>query len=269
MLFRSGCSTVIFVPAAIIIKLGCMQTESAQPLDAGVFLIDKPAGPTSFRMVHLVRRALRIKKVGHAGTLDPFASGLLIVCAGRPATKLIPRMMAGEKEYEATLRLGVETDTHDLTGQVIAERDVGLIDQARVSDCLAAFVGKQMQIPPRFAALKHNGKPLYYYARKGIEVVKAPREIEIFDLDLLALSEKSLSIRVVCSKGTYIRSLASDIGAFLGCGAHLTSLRRTRSGAFSVMDALSGRELDKHDEAQAMLLDHMIEVEKVVTHLTN
>ncbi|MBW1791356.1 MAG: tRNA pseudouridine(55) synthase TruB [Deltaproteobacteria bacterium] len=159
--------------------------QESEPL-AGVLLIDKPVGPTSFRIVQQVRRALKIKKVGHAGTLDPFASGLLIVCVGRPATRLVSSLMEGEKEYEAILQLGVETDTQDLTGQVIAEKQVGEIDRDRVRDCLAHFTGEQLQTPPQYSALKHKGKPLYYYARKGIKVTKEPRKIQIREIELLS-----------------------------------------------------------------------------------
>ena len=233
--------------------------------DAGVFLIDKPVGPTSFRMVQLVRRALQIKKVGHAGTLDPFASGLLIICAGRPATRIIPQLMGGEKEYVATMQLGVETDTQDLTGRVVAENEVGSLSLPQVEGCLAGFLGEQLQVPPAYSALKHQGKPLYQYARQGIEVVKEPRPIEIFDLECLKLDEKSLSIRVVCSKGTYIRTLAADIGRGLGCGAHLTSLRRLRSGSFSVDDALSGAALEERHEAYKQLCSHWLQVEDVLS----
>lgn len=241
--------------------------QESEPL-AGVLLIDKPVGPTSFRIVQQVRRALKIKKVGHAGTLDPFASGLLIVCVGRPATRLVSSLMEGEKEYEAILQLGVETDTQDLTGQVIAEKQVGEIDRDRVRDCLAQFTGEQLQTPPQYSALKHKGKPLYYYARKGIKVTKEPRKIQIREIELLSLDPDSMQIRVVCSKGTYIRTLAADIGRSLGCGAHLTGLRRLRSGRFTVEDGLNGSDLSgERQQVLKLLLNNLLPVDTVKTIL--
>ena len=240
---------------------------SVEVVEAGVFLIDKPVGPTSFRLVQQVRRALGIKKVGHAGTLDPFASGLLILCAGRPATRIIDQLMGGDKIYEATLKLGVETDTQDLEGEVVAERPVGELSRAAVEECLAGFVGEGMQTPPRYSALKHKGKPLYYYARKGIEVVKPPRPIIIRELELLDLGPDRIEIRVLCGKGTYVRTLAADIGTALGCGAHLTALRRLQSGMFSVKDALPGDHLDDRQQAKKLLEKYRLSVDEVLGRL--
>jgi tRNA pseudouridine55 synthase len=217
---------------------------------AGVLLLDKPEGPTSFSMVRQVRRLLGIKKVGHAGTLDPFATGLLIVCVGRPATRKISLFMESDKEYEATLQLGVETSTQDVEGEVVANRHVPALEREAVERRLAAFVGEQMQTPPAFSALKHEGKPLYFYARKGIEVKKEPRRVVILRIGLLRLEGTQMDIRVCCSKGTYIRTLAADIGAALGCGAHLTALRRTRIGPFRVQEALDGGALAGLNPAQ-------------------
>lgn len=211
--------------------------------EAGVYLIDKPVGPSSFRMVQKVRWALGIKKTGHAGTLDPFASGLLIICAGRPATRLISELMAGEKEYQATLSLGVETSTQDIEGEVTATAPVAGLDEARILACLAGFVGEQLQVPPLYSALKHQGKPLYHYARKGVDIPRVARPVTIRSIDCLAFAEASLTIRVCCGKGTYIRALAFDIGRALGCGAHLSALRRLRSGGFSVAEAVAGEAL--------------------------
>jgi tRNA pseudouridine55 synthase len=210
---------------------------------AGVYPIDKPEGPSSFRMVQLVRRALGIRKTGHAGTLDPFATGLLIVCAGRPATRLISQLMDGEKEYLATLALGVETTTQDREGEVVATAPVAGISAVQVAECLAGFVGEQMQLPPLYSALKYQGKPLYRYARKGVEIPLQPRPVTISELECLEFSGQILKIRVRCGKGTYIRALAADIGRALGCGAHLAALRRVRSGAFSVSEAVDGAAL--------------------------
>jgi tRNA pseudouridine55 synthase len=235
---------------------------------AGVLLIDKPVGPTSFKIVQRVRWGLKIKKVGHAGTLDPFASGLLVVCVGRPATKIISSLMDGEKEYEAILQLGVETDTQDLTGQVIAENQVGEIQPGSINTCLQQFTGELLQTPPQYSALKYKGKPLYYYARKGITVTKEPRKIQIREIELLSLGDDSMQIRVVCSKGTYIRTLAADIGRFLGCGAHLTGLRRLRSGRFTVEDGLNGSDLiGERQQVLKLLLDNLLPVDFVKTIL--
>ncbi len=234
-------------------------TESAV-FAAGILVIDKPIGSTSFKMVSGVRRALGIKKVGHAGTLDPFASGLLVVCVGRAATRLVPRMMAGQKEYLATLCLGVETESFDPEGAVVARQPVGEVSAERIEACLAHFRGQQLQVPPIFSALKYHGKPLYHYARQGISIVKEPRPVFIQTLertdgggDLAGGETAELSLRVVCSKGTYIRSLAADIGKRLGCGAHLTGLRRLRSGCFSLQHSFPGQELWSADVRQRLL----------------
>ena len=235
---------------------------------AGVFLIDKPVGLTSFKIVHRVRRLLGIKKVGHAGTLDPFATGLLVVCAGRPATRLISGFMEGEKEYLATLCLGVETTTQDPEGEVVRRTRVGELSAARVEECFKQFRGEISQIPPIYSACKHKGKPLYYYARKGIEIVKEPRTVCIRTLERtdgtgdLYGDEISLQVRVVCSKGTYIRTLAADIGRELGCGAYLTQLRRIRSGCFSIENSLAGEDLFG-DDGYEKLINSPLSVEMV------
>lgn len=240
----------------------------AVPLDAGIFTIDKPAGPSSFRMVQLVRRALNIKKTGHAGTLDPFATGLLVICSGRPATRLISLLMDGAKVYEATMRLGVETSTQDPEGEIVAERPVLGVTADRVEACLAGFIGEQYQMPPLYSALKYKGKPLYHYARRGVEVERQPRLIRITALECLALDRDRLTIRVACGKGTYIRSLAADIGTELGCGAHLTALRRLQSGFFSVVGAVAGAELLEPERARQALLDNWLTVEEIQARLS-
>lgn len=235
---------------------------------AGVFLVDKPAGMTSFGVVRRVKKLLNIKKVGHAGTLDPFATGLLIVCAGRPATRLISSFMDGEKEYIATLKLGERTTTLDPEGEVTRRCDVGTLQAGTIADCLTKFTGRQLQKPPQYSALKHKGKPLYYYARKGIKVEKEPREIFIDCLERVDGDKDvtdqfpELKIRVVCSKGTYIRSLADDIGNALGCGAHLVGLRRTRSGVFTIENAVEGDAL-ADESKKSEILSRMMTVEDV------
>ncbi len=231
-------------------------------------MVDKPVVPTSFRMVQQVRRALGIKKVGHAGTLDPFASGLLVICVSRPATRIISQLMEGEKEYLGVLRLGFETDSQDREGKIIAEHEVPELDRTKIEACLAGFMGTQLQQPPQFSALKHKGKPLYHYARKGIVVEKEPRQITIFSLDFVEFSEEYLHIRVVCSKGTYVRTLATDIGRALGCGAYLQDLRRIRSGPFDVKDAIDGSLLADSAPARQHLLEKMLTVEDALAALS-
>lgn len=236
--------------------------------EAGTFLVDKPEGASSFYMVRKVRKALGMKKVGHAGTLDPFATGLLVICAGRPATKMISRIMEGDKEYLATLRLGLETSTLDPEGEVTATHSVGSLSGSVIEKCLEQFRGEQLQIPPIYSALKHEGKPLYHYARKGIAIEKPPRSVTIHTLERtdggLELNDGSpcLTLRVVCSKGTYIRTLGADIGRALGCGAYLTALRRVRSGCFHVRDSVSGEDLLKED-ARKRLMNKVLSVSDV------
>lgn len=219
-------------------------TAEASP-GGGVFLVDKPAGKTSFAIVRKIRWLLKIKKVGHAGTLDPFATGLLVVCVGRSATRCVELFMAGRKTYTARLQLGVETETQDPEGKVTATTEVPDFTPVAIDRVLSQHLGPQLQVPPPYSAAKHKGKPLYTYARQGVNVHKEPKPIEIATLfrtnyDPVA---KQLDIEVTCSRGTYIRVLAADIGAALGCGAHLIALRRTASGSFSVADALAGELL--------------------------
>jgi len=171
--------------------------------------------------------------------------------------------MEGEKGYEATLKLGIETETHDPEGEIVAVHPVPKYTAAEVTACLQKFLGKQFQTPPRYSAVKHNGKPLYYYARRGIRVNKEPRQVDIAAIDCLRLRGDELTIRVVCSKGTYIRVLAADIGMTLGCGAHLKSLRRIRSGPFTVAAGLPGEKLADPDEASQLLARHQLSVPEV------
>lgn len=237
--------------------------QSSASFREGVFSVCKPEGVSSFRMVQLVRRSLGIKKVGHTGTLDPFASGVLVICAGRPATRLISQLMVGDKEYEATLKLGIITDTQDPEGEIVERRSVPEMSERVIAECLAQFTGEQMQTPPSYSALKHEGKPLYYYARQGIKVVKEPRSINIKELHCLSQDRDTLALRIVCSKGTYIRTLAADIGDFLGCGAHLSKLKRTRNGFFSIGDTLPGEKLFAEETARPLLDSHHISVDSV------
>jgi len=241
--------------------------EAKVSFESGVFLVDKPAGVSSFWVVQRLRRILAMKKVGHAGTLDPFATGLLVVCAGRKATKMISSFMEGQKEYLATLCLGVETETLDPEGEITATREVGEISGTKMDDCLASFVGEQLQTPPAYSALKYKGKPLYHYARKGVKVTKEPRKIEIAEIEWLDKRARvsgltaDIQIRVACSKGTYIRSLADDIGKSLGCGAYLSGLRRTRSGFFTLEKAITAELLASGTQKE--ILSHALTVDDV------
>ena len=254
----------------ILSKLMPERQAAPGAFEAAIFPVDKPAGPTSFRMVQLVRRATGIKKTGHAGTLDPFATGLLVICTGRPATRLISQLMEGEKVYEAVLQLGVETETQDPEGEVISRQPVVGVTAGRVEQCLEGFLGQQQQIPPLYSALKHNGKPLYHYARKGIDIKREPRQIVISELECLDLGREKMKIRVQCSKGTYIRTLAADIGRELGCGAHLVELRRLQSGFFTVDEAVDGNVLAGNPAtARKALLEKLISVEDVLAELQN
>ena len=239
---------------------------NGQELSAAVFVVDKPPNMTSFAVVKKVRWLLGVKKVGHAGTLDPFASVVLVICAGRPATRHIDKFMTGRKTYKALLQLGVETETMDPEGEVTARRRVPELSVKELAACLQKFGGVQKQAPPPFSAAKHKGKPLYHYARQGIIIEKEPKPIEIYSLELDSYDPDTarLALTVSCSRGTYIRVLASDIGKRLGCGAYLLELRRTGSGGFSVDDAIPGDQLFTGGNCQATLLKGMITVEEAL-----
>jgi tRNA pseudouridine55 synthase len=210
----------------------------------GVLVIDKPAGVSSAMAVERVRRDLRIDRAGHGGTLDPLATGVLPICVGA-GTKLAQFLLADDKAYEAEGLLGVETDTLDRTGRVISERAV-LVTRDALLAVLAAHLGEQAQVPPMYSAIKQGGVRLYHRARAGEEVERAPRQIRIDRLELLAFAPPRFRIAIACSKGTYVRSLVADIGSALGAGAHLTELRRTRSGKFTIEQAVP---LDRLAEA--------------------
>lgn len=203
-----------------------------------IFLIDKSLHWTSFDVVNKMRYALKIKKVGHAGTLDPLATGLVIVCAGK-ATKQIESFMATEKEYTGTFRLGVTTPSYDLETETDQEYPIDHITVELIHQKATEFLGPQMQIPPIFSALKVDGKKLYELARKGKEAKIEPRPIEIKELEITAVRMPEVDFRVVVSKGTYIRSLAFDFGKACGSGAVLSALRRTRVGDFDVKNAMT------------------------------
>ena len=199
----------------------------------GVLLLDKPVDLSSNHALQRSRRAFNARKAGHTGTLDPFATGLLVCCFGK-ATKISTLMLEADKTYRATLSLGVETDSGDLTGEEVERAELQGIDlsRERVLSVLEQFTGEIEQIPPMHSALKRDGKPLYEYARKGIVLEREPRKVTIYSIELIELNEDSMVIDVDCSKGTYIRTLAQDIGRALGCFAHLSALRRLSVGDF-------------------------------------
>ena len=202
-----------------------------------VLVVDKPVGPTSFDVVRKVRRAARSKRVGHGGTLDPAASGVLPICLGE-ATKLAQFLLDADKEYDFTVCFGVETDTDDAAGTVTARRDAGAVDETAVRGALPAFRGAITQVPPSYSALKRAGRPLYDYARAGETIEIAPRAVVVHELELTSFAGPAASAFTMrCSKGTYVRALARDLGRALGVGAHVTALRRTRSGPFSLAEA--------------------------------
>ncbi len=209
----------------------------------GFVVIDKPAGITSHDVVSRVRRILGTRKVGHTGTLDPFATGVLPV-AVNDGTKAIPFLDEGSKTYEALLRLGVTTDTLDMTGATLLESDPSSITREQLISCLTDFTGSISQVPPMYSAIKQGGQPLYKLARQGVEVERKARNIEIYSLELISFDLPYVAIRVVCSRGTYVRSLADDIGRKLGCGAALQELRRTASGPFHIENAVTLADLE-------------------------
>ncbi|ENO90504.1 tRNA pseudouridine(55) synthase TruB [Thauera linaloolentis] len=209
----------------------------------GVLLLDKPQGMSSNGALQAARRLFNAAKAGHTGTLDPMASGLLPLTFGE-ATKFSQMLLDADKTYEAVVQLGIETDSGDADGTVLATHPVD-VDRARLDAVLGRFRGDIEQVPPMYSALKRDGKALYEYARAGVEIEREARRVSIHALDLLAFADTRFTIRVACSKGTYIRSLAMDIGSALGCGAHLCALRRTRIGPFGLdgavtLDALEG-----------------------------
>lgn len=211
----------------------------------GVVFIDKPAGITSFDVVRKVRQKLKIKKAGHCGTLDPLATGLLVILLG-PSTKLFSMFSSFDKAYEATLELGVTTTTGDSQGDVLCRSSVENISGEQVQQVFGDFKGAIAQVPPMFSALKYKGKKLYELARQGIEVPRKQRTITIFDLRVTAFHAPYVDFYLHCSKGTYVRSLASDIGARLHCGACIVKIRRVGIGSITIHDAVA---LDQFNES--------------------
>ncbi|MCP4022372.1 MAG: tRNA pseudouridine(55) synthase TruB [Desulfobacteraceae bacterium] len=219
-------------------------------MESGILAIKKPEGLSSARVVSRVKRKLGAKKVGHTGTLDPFATGLLL-CSVNQATRISRFFLDGKKRYLASVHLGVETDTYDPTGQVLNKADANVmaaIQKADIRQIADGFMGPQKQVPPSFSALKHEGTPLYKLARQGKIIAKPPRDIEIYDLVIHSIDLPIIEMEVYCSSGTYIRSIAHDLGKKLGCGGHLAGLSRTQSSHFfleQAVDLISFEQMEK------------------------
>jgi tRNA pseudouridine55 synthase len=216
-----------------------------------VINLDKPKGITSQQAVTKVKKILGTKRAGHSGTLDPIATGILLVCLGE-ATKITRFLMGFDKEYVAVMKLGEKTDTMDAEGKVVQKTDAALVGKEEVEQALREFEGPIVQTPPMYSALKVGGEPLYKLARRGIEIERSGRNVTIREIELTRFDPPLIGIRVLCSKGTYIRTLCDDIGNRLGVGAHMIELRRTRSGDFSVLDALTFEELERLHRADTL-----------------
>lgn len=236
----------------------------------GILLIHKPAGMTSHDVVNQIRKILHTKKVGHCGTLDPDATGALVLCIGK-ATKALQFLMSEEKEYIATLSLGKSTDTYDASGKVLEEKTFYGVEN--VAEAFQSFVGKQKQTPPLYSAIKVNGKKLYEYARNNQEVHVEPRDIEIKEIEVLKCENQDITFRVLCSKGTYIRSLCVDIAKKLGYPGHMSQLIRTQSGDFRIEDCVSIEDVAQGhyrllslEEAFSHFEKYVVDDENIVIH---
>ncbi|MFW6029891.1 MAG: tRNA pseudouridine(55) synthase TruB [Halanaerobiales bacterium] len=229
----------------------------------GIINILKPAGKSSFQVVSCVRRILSCRKAGHTGTLDPSAVGVLPVCLGK-ATKVIPYIPEEEKEYMAEIVLGKTTDTLDAEGKILTENDewkkLGIPE---IEESIMKFTGDIKQIPPMYSAIHHKGKRLYKLARQGKEVEREARDVEIKEIELLEINLPIIKLRILCSKGTYIRTLADDIGKELDCGAYLSKLTRSKSGPFFIKDAVTLDELDREKEKLLLSLDFPLDFPKI------
>ena len=233
-------------------------------MQSGILLMDKPEGVTSFEVVRRARRRLSIRKIGHLGTLDPFATGLLPLCL-KEATKLVPYLIPEPKTYRAVVRLGVTTDTQDLTGEVVARSET-LPQPEEIRRAARGFVGELQQTPPMYSALRHQGQRLYRLARRGEVVALKPRKVVVHGLTVDRIDLPLVTLTVTCSKGTYIRTLAADLGAALGCGAHLAALRRLQVGPFRVEEALPLAALEEATLAE--LASRLIPLDRCLPGMT-
>ena len=221
-----------------------MDRDELKNIVSGVLVVDKPVGLTSHDVVQIIRRGTGIRRAGHTGTLDPRASGVLVILVG-PAVRLSEYVSASDKRYQATIRLGSTTDTYDAEGTITSYADVGDISEDDFNEILQKFVGEMEQVPPPYSAVKVKGRKAYEMARKGEEVDLEPRTINVYSLEVLEWAPPEAVIDVYCSSGTYVRSLAHDLGRELGTGAHLVGLRRTKSGRFTLRDAVPLRRLQE------------------------
>jgi len=232
---------------------------------SGVLPVDKPAGMTSHDVIQKLRQILYTKRIGHTGTLDPDASGVLLACVGR-ATKVVQFLAEYDKTYEAVIRLGITTDTYDGEGKITGIKEDFKTGPGQIRKVIDSFKGKIWQIPPLHSAIKYKGKRLYQYARAKKKVERRKREVEIKDLEVLNINEPYVKLRISCSKGTYVRSLAFDVGQKLGCGAYLFSLLRTRIGPFKLPDALSLEDISDV-RSEGKIPDILIPIEQALAHL--
>lgn len=222
-----------------------MLMQQATDLKEGILLVDKPQGKTSFSLIRALRKLTGIKKIGHAGTLDPFATGVMVVLIGRDYTRLSDKLLFQDKEYLAEVCFGVTTDTYDCDGKVVA-RSKKIPSNSEIEEAISSFQGEIDQIPPMYSAKKVGGKKLYELARQGEEIERAPAKVHV-QTTFLSYEYPHLRLRVSCSKGTYIRSIAHEMGQLLGCGAHLSQLQRTRSGLFCLEECIDGNLLNEAD----------------------
>ena len=230
-------------PRAVTLGETFRQPKLSFDFELGEILnINKPVGWTSFDVVKKIRGQLNIKKVGHAGTLDPFATGVLLICTGR-ATKKVEDLMNLKKEYIARIEFGKTTDSYDLTGTILSERSADNLELENINQVIKQFHGEIYQTPPMYSAVKVNGERLYKLARRGEVVERKPRKIKIYQTDVIDFRNPFLKLRIVCSRGTYIRALANDMGEILGCGGYLTSLTRTRVGDYKLEDSFEIKDL--------------------------
>ncbi len=234
----------------------------------GILVLDKPAGMTSNRALQRVKGLLRAAKAGHAGTLDPLATGVLPICLGE-ATKVSRFLLGADKVYRFTAQLGVTTTTADADGEVVSRRSVPAFGEPELCAVLQRFAGPQQQTPPMYSAIKVNGRPLYELARRGVEVERKAREITIHAIDLVAFrpSQGEIEIEVTCSKGTYIRTLAADIGEALGCGAHIVGLRRLRSGDLGIGEAVEMEQLAAVVQDPQALPDLLLPIDRAMAQI--
>ena len=221
-------------------------------------MVDKPSGITSSKLVQLIRKTFNLNKIGHTGTLDPLATGLMVLCVGQ-ATKFSQFLLVKDKSYRVSIKLGVATDTFDAEGLVTSEKDVNHVTRDLIEASLTNFQGEIEQIPPMYSAIKKNGVPLYKMARRGLKVDLEPRKVRIYEIKMLGFDGKFLDLKVCCSKGTYIRTIAADLGDVLGCGAHVAELRRLSVGTYDEKDMLAFDELVKLENTDG-LADHLLPI---------